>query len=201
MNSADISAATAWLGRAKERQRRILSTRLSPHGTAKDLFRQIRKHLLEAHDSEHLKTPRHEIFNLVKLTPKTDDEVAITGGEKDFSRTLQKPHFTRADGAMFDFVITLRELKNGEVELLAYDYELRFPPVDRDVSSGLGLFPIFLRFDLNLPGHDNDQDAMRCHLHPGADDILVPAPLLGPLEALDLLVYEIRPRNSERRRT
>ena len=200
MNSAGTAGSTPWQGRAKERQRRILSTGLRWEGTAKDLFRQIRKHLLDASASEHIKTPPHEILRLIKLTPKTDEEIAITGGEKDFGRTFQRPHFKRADGAGFDFVITLREKKGGTIELLAYDYELRFPPAAIEASTDTRLLPTFLRFDLNLPGHDNEHDALRCHLHPGADDILVPAPLLGPLEMLDLFLYEIAPRDPERRR-
>jgi hypothetical protein len=50
----------------------------------------------------------------------------------------------------------------------------------------------FLRFDLNLPEHENQQRELRCHLHPGSDDVLVPAPMMSPLEVLDLFTHEAR---------
>lgn len=50
----------------------------------------------------------------------------------------------------------------------------------------------FLRFDLNLPDHRNEARELRCHLHPGSDDILIPAPLLTPAEMLTLFIDGIR---------
>jgi hypothetical protein len=48
-------------------------------------------------------------------------------------------------------------------EILGFDFEIRFPesvPIE------------FFRFDLNLPGHDNQTDGLRFHLHPGSAHIL-----------------------------
>ena len=50
----------------------------------------------------------------------------------------------------------------------------------------------FLRFDLNLPEHRNEYRELRCHLHPGSDDIIVPAPKLSPIEMLTLLTDGLR---------
>ena len=101
--------------------------------------------------------------------------MCIVGGEKNQSRDPSLPHLRRDDDAWFDFSIGVRE-GDKQLELLAYDFEIRFSP-------GMGV--PFLRFDLNPPGHSNE---MRCHLHPGSDDILVPAPLMSPLEILELFV-------------
>jgi hypothetical protein len=106
----------------------------------------------------------------------------IFGGVKNQGRDESLPHFKRDDGAWFDFSITVREA-GGLVELLAYDFEIRLAP-------GMGLS--FLRFDLNLPEHKNQRRELRCHLHPGSDDLLVPAPLMSPPELCALFVYGAR---------
>jgi hypothetical protein len=78
-----------------------------------------------------------------------------------------------------------------DLELLAQDFEIRFP-------AGAGT--PFLRFDLNLPTHRNETRDMRCHLHPGSDDILAPAPLMSPLELLALFLDGMRwPQDRKRR--
>lgn len=66
---------------------------------------------------------------------------------------------------------------------MAYDFEIRLPPM-------MGV--PFLRFDYNLPDHRNEARELRCHLHPGCDDILLPAPLLSPLEMLTFFVEKLR---------
>jgi hypothetical protein len=80
----------------------------------------------------------------------------------------------------------------GRVELLAYDFEIRLAP---------GMGASFLRFDLNLPGHDNAKRELRCHLHPGSDELLVPAPLMSPSELCKLFVYGARFPTARRPRT
>lgn len=53
-------------------------------------------------------------------------------------------------------------------------------------------------FDLNMPGHQNSDKGMRCHLHPGHDDLQAPSALMTPVELLELFVYGLalpaRPR-------
>jgi hypothetical protein len=97
----------------------------------------------------------------------------------------------RDDDAWFDFTITVRK-RGQELELLAYDFEIRFPP---------GRGAPFLRFDLNLPGHRNADRELRMHMHPGSDDILVPAPLMSPKEVLAIFIDELRrPTNRDQPR-
>jgi hypothetical protein len=55
-----------------------------------------------------------------------------------------------------------------------------------------GMGAPFLRFDLNLPAHRNEQRELRCHLHPGSDDLLLPAPTMHSHELLWLFLNEIR---------
>jgi energy-coupling factor transporter ATP-binding protein EcfA2 len=65
-------------------------------------------------------------------------------------------------------------------EIIGFDFEIRFPePV-----------PIkFFRFDLNLPGHDNQTDGLRFHLHPSSEDFMVHSPPMSPLEILHMFLY------------
>jgi len=86
------------------------------------------------------------------------------------------------DGAWFDFLPTGRGTSRGDVEILAYSCEIRFPDY-------LTTFPRFVRYDLNPPGHANEAAEMRCHVHPGHDDLKMTAPFIEPLEILDLCVY------------
>lgn len=101
-------------------------------------------------------------------------------------------HLMRDDEAWFDFTITVRE-RAGGLELLAYNFEIRFP-------SAMG--SPFLRFDLNLPEHRNEDRELRSHLHPGSDDVHGPAPMMSPDELIALFVDGLRrPTNREKWRT
>jgi len=177
-------------------QDHALSRVLALPPRAKDLQRDLRNALLQARDNDKLATSPQEVFQLVTLLPELPDNVAgqlragglhanaycIAGGEKNQERDRVRRHFKRNDGAWFDFTITVRE-HGGQLELLAYDFEIRFP-------SGAGT--PFLRFDLNLPGHRNQDRDLRSHLHPGSDDVQVPTPLMTPIEVLALLIDGLR---------
>jgi hypothetical protein len=155
---------------------------------AKQLYGQLREELLSASNAGTIRDPPPEVFRrlqlLAELPPQILEELrtrslhhrayCIIGGEKNQARDRQIPHFQRRDGAWFDFSIVVRE-RDDHLELLAYDFELRFPP-------GMGV--PFLRYDLNFPQHDNAGRDLRCHLHAGSDDLLVPAPLMAPSELL-----------------
>ena len=117
--------------------------------------------------------------------------------EAYFKRTGDKPCLRRADGAWFVFSITVRSLTSKQIELFAYDFELCFPARDQ-AEAGL---PRFVRFDSNGPAHDNKDKGLRCHVHPGHDDLSAPAPLMSPVELLDLfltgeLMVPERPRRA-----
>ena len=172
---------------------------------ARVFHRYLRNSLVKASNLGTLLTSPNEIHQLVKLLPEPPRQITaqlrehglhqgafcIVAGEKNQERKRSVPHLTRSDDAWFDFSIVVRE-DDEQLELLAYDFEIRFPP---------GMGAPFLRFDLNLPGHSNEERELRCHLHPGSDDFLVPAPLMSPTELLALFVDGSRlPANREKRR-
>jgi hypothetical protein len=165
--------------------------------TEDELLRALRKMLHEASDEQVLANKPHEVFSYLKKTEPPPDArpirgaVAIVGGEKNQHRSRDRKHFLRDDGAWFDFTITVARSPRGPRELLAYDFELRFPGPQP---------PAWIRLDLNLPGHDNDEDGLRSHLHPGNDDLQAPSPLLSPLEILDLFLHGLRGRKKPRQR-
>lgn len=154
------------------------------------LEREIRSHLVSACDNGILAMKPHEIFTKLKLSDSPLDPgpeyKGIYGGEKDLKRTGELPCFRRQDGAWFTFTITVRARRGQALELYAYDFELCFPERS-DQEAGL---PRFVRFDLNQPGHDNESKGLRCHMHPGHDDLIAPAPLMSPLEILDLFLSD-----------
>ena len=165
------------------------------------LLREIRDHLVSACDDGLLAMKPHDVFARLKLKGSPLGEqpeyMGIYGGDKDLKRTGQRPRFLRRDGAWFVFTITIRKRDAEALELYAYDFELCFPKRD-DLPAPL---PRFVRFDLNQPGHDNQTKGLRCHTHPGHDDLMAPAPLMSPIELLDLflndaLVLPERPRKA-----
>ncbi|MCB9762425.1 MAG: hypothetical protein H6739_21690 [Alphaproteobacteria bacterium] len=117
---------------------------------------------------------------------------SIAVGEvRNFHRQPHLPHFTRRDGAWFDFQILVRE-RRGELTIVAYDYELRLDPkLDPPEEAPAHVGPAFVRFDYNPPWHDNAADGMRAHLHLGSDDdgVVVPTPVLSPYEVLDRFLH------------
>lgn len=164
------------------------------------LVREMRDHLVNASDEGLLETPAHDIFKLLKESASPIDRRpeyrGIYGGEKDLKRTGERPHFRRRDGAWFFFTLTVRSRRGLPLQLIAYDFELCFPPSAPDAER----LPRFVRFDLNQPGHDNESIGLRSHVHPGHDDLSAPAPLMSPMELLDLVVAGLpvpeRPRKA-----
>ncbi|WP_199333960.1 MULTISPECIES: hypothetical protein [Nostocaceae] len=158
--------------------------------SAKVLRSEIFQCLTKAYNNGLLKTKLHEIQKLLKITPSTQGIIEITGGERNFKRIKEIPHFEKTDGSWFDFAITVSE-NYKPAEIIAFDFEIRFVE-NKPIK--------FLRFDLNLPGHDNQERGIRFHLHPSSDDLMVPSPPMSPLEILNLFLYGLkipeRPRNS-----
>jgi hypothetical protein len=171
---------------------------------AKVLHRELRNTLLRASNTGKLLTAPSEIGRLVQLLPEPPRQLAedlrqrdlqegafcIVGGEKNQHRDRAIAHLVRSDGAWFDFSITVREV-GQRLELLAYDFEVRLPP---------GMGTPFLRFDLNLPAHRNEERELRSHVHLGCEDIFGPALLMSPLELLELFLEGLRwPADRKRR--
>lgn len=187
-------------------QDHALARTLKLPSRAKELLLDLRKRLIRASETGTLHTPLSEIFQRVQLLDEPPPMVAdqlrarsllenaycIVGGEKNQDRDRGVAHLVRNDEAWFDFAITVRE-HDGKLDLLAYDFEIRFP-------SAMG--SPFLRFDLNLPEHRNEDRELRSHLHPGSDDVQVPAPLMSPTELIVLFIDGLRrPTNREKWRS
>jgi hypothetical protein len=172
------------LNRGKELQKRIFAKPPFLLSSApRTLFDAVRRHLTKATTDGRLTDSLSHIMQHVRLATNRDG-FTIYGARLEranFARSRELPHFTRSDGAWFDFLITGRCVR-ADVEILAYSCELRFP-------SMLTGFPRFVRYDLNLPGHANEESGLRCHSHPGHDDIQAAAPFFEPLDILDLCVY------------
>ncbi|MEM9540502.1 MAG: hypothetical protein AAGA60_13500 [Cyanobacteria bacterium P01_E01_bin.42] len=167
----------------------------------KRLYTQILKDLIAAENARKLKTKQHEIRALLKFKkaePKHIEQygsgtMAILGGSKNLKRRkdiVQYPYFERVDGCWFDFSILLNSDRKP-VEILGFDFEIRFPE-----KYGV----TFLRFDLNPPKHRNEERGMRFHIHPGHEDLMIPSSPLSPLEILSLFLYGITPQSRSRTR-
>lgn len=158
---------------------------------AKTLYRQLLKILNDGYDAKILLTSQADIRKFLKLTDSNlqSNESEIVGGSRNFKRLKDLPHFERRDGCWFDFALILRQ-NNKSAEVVGFNFEIRFPesvPVK------------FLRFDLNLPDHNNEDHGMRFHIHPGNDDFMINAPPMSPVEILHLFLYGLvipeKPRN------
>jgi hypothetical protein len=172
--------------------------------SAKALRGDLLRTLIKASNAKKITTPPQDIQAYLQLHPEPPprvlkelramdlhrDAFCITGGEKNQDRVESLAHFKRDDGAWFDFSIVVRQT-GGRIDLLAYDFEIRLAPL---------MGAPFLRFDLNLPDHRNEGRDLRCHLHPGSDEILVPAPLMSPSELLTLFIEGARLSTDRERR-
>jgi hypothetical protein len=160
--------------------------RTGRNASGKQLYRDILSYLLKASDLRLLLEPPEVIRkHLLRMGPDAGGyfDIAI-GTVRNFNRTKDLPHFTRPDGGWFDFQLQVKE-GDGRADIIAYDFELRLP-------AGCGFD--FLRYDLNPPGHENQDDGLRSHLHLNADDdgLAVPAPVMSPFEILDLFLHGLR---------
>lgn len=166
-------------------QTRILPDLILDQQTPKQILADLQRHLIRASEDGWLTSSMADIKKYLRLddASKNSREFTIYGARLEranFNRSPDLPHFTRADGVEFDFLIAGRNTSRTSVELLAYDCELRFPDT-RPVR--------FVRFDLNPPGHANELPGLRCHVHPGHDDLQAAAPLMHPLDIIDLCLY------------
>ena len=131
---------------------------------ARKLRKQLVGALARAFDEDVLVNPLHDIERLVKTSTSHGNHLIVGGrepttGGANFRRDPSLPHFRRADGAWFDFAITLTE--SSPRLIVAYNFELRYG-LDDDR---------FMRLDLNPSGHANaDSESGRSHIHASTDD-------------------------------
>jgi hypothetical protein len=174
-----LNGKSSWLEYSHQIQNRSLDAVCLKLGTSTQLRTKILSILSCAHNDGILANKINEIHALLKLTLKSNDLMEITGGSRNFKRRREIPHFSRCDDCWFDFSILVREERKHS-EIIGFDFEMRFPE---------RMTVPFIRFDLNLPDHDNQADGLRFHVHPGNDDFQIHSPAMNPLEILHLFLY------------
>ena len=157
------------------------------------MLNEIRAYLEEAFNEKLIREPPHEVRGIVLMSPPTPDEsdrsvkyVQISVGKgRNFKSREGLPRLTRADGAWFDFGITLR-LSGSEAELFAYAFALR-------MAEGAPVKQV--RIDLNGRGHANEALGLRSHVHLNVDDegFAIPSPVMTPIEVLDIILFSLIP--------
>jgi hypothetical protein len=187
----NLSSKSDWEKICYKVQERLLIAPLEVN-SAKSLWSELLKCLIAACDDGFLQTKNHDLRSLLKMKEDNKNKgwILITGGIKNQKRSKDIPHFERFDGCWFDFAITVDENCNP-AQIIAFNFEIRF--VD---DNPIG----FLRFDLNPPGHNNEERGIRFHIHLSSDDLKVHSPPMSPLEILHLFLYDLkmpkRPRGS-----
>lgn len=176
-------------------QERSLSNTYLEVKNATYLWAEILKCLTTASDEKILSAKQDEIRKLLKkgassqISKKGYSE--IMGGGKNFNRTQDIPHFKLHNGCWFDFAITIDETVSP-AQIIGFDFEIRFPKREGEIAVP------FLRIDLNLPDHNNDERNIRFHLHPSNDDIMIHSPPMSPLEILHMFLYGMNIRDKPR---
>lgn len=164
-----------------------------PAQSAGDYFeRYIRRRVYQAFQEERLAVGLYEISQHVRMVKSQDAlEVTVAGGRKNFQRCEELVDLRMLDGGWICFAATLRMSSEG-LKIVAYNFERVF---------GSDAVPPWVRFDLNLPGHENEATGLRSHMHPGNDDVQLPAPIFAPHELLDTLLTTLGPREGRSPRT
>ena len=122
---------------------------------------------------------------------RVTDAFDLVGGRRNFDRDPALADLRTPDGGWITFSAVLRPNRET-LEILAYTFERVF----RSDAQ-----PRFVRFDYNVPDHDNDKRGLRSHVHPGNDDMQLPSPILAPHELIELLLGEMGPAADRAPRT
>lgn len=128
-----------------------------------------------------LKNDQEEVSNnLHALLKQKEDRSYIyiaLGPQTD--KGPSNSHYNFDTGARLSFGITLlRDRRKSR--LVAYRFHYVFKE---------GHSPAFIRFDLNPSGERPALEESRCHLHPGSNEVRLPARVLSPLEVLDRVFF------------
>lgn len=186
----NLSSKSDWEQICEDVQERLLEKTDLTVKSANFLRSEIFQCLTTASNDGLLNTKLNVIYKLLKITKPTKGIIEITGGQRNFTRLKEIPHFERFDGCWFDFAILVDE-NIKPAKIIGFNFEIRF--LEDNPTK-------FLRFDLNLPEHNNEDKGKRFHLHPGNDDLMVHASPMSPLEILHLFLYDLkmpeRPRGS-----
>lgn len=190
-----LSDKNNWQTICAEIQERSLGNTYLEVKNATSLWAAILKCLTTASDEKILKAKQDEIRKLLKKGASSQINkkgyAEIMGGGKNFNRIQDIPHFKLHNGCWFDFAITIDETVSP-AQIIGFDFEIRFPQREGEIAVP------FLRIDLNLPDHNNDERNIRFHLHPSNDDIMIHSPPMSPLEILHMFLYGMNIRDKPR---
>ena len=190
-----MSDKNNWQTICAEIQERSLGNTYLEVKNATSLWAAILKCLTTASDEKILKAKQDEIRKLLKKGASSQINkkgyAEIMGGGKNFNRIQDIPHFKLHNGCWFDFAITIDETVSP-AQIIGFDFEIRFPQREGEIAVP------FLRIDLNLPDHNNDERNIRFHLHPSNDDIMIHSPPMSPLEILHMFLYGMNIRDKPR---
>ncbi|WP_223805738.1 hypothetical protein [Pseudanabaena sp. UWO310] len=190
-----LKGKNSWEKICKEIQERSLNQTLLEIESAEKLRKQIFKCLNDASNEKILSTNLSELHQLLKISNGKQGYYEITGGGKDSKRNFKRnpdiPHFKLNNGRWFDFAITIDETIRP-AQIIGFDFEIRFPKREGEIVAS------FLRIDLNLPDHRNDERDLRFHLHPNNGDIMIHSPPMSPLEILHMFLYGMNIREKPR---
>jgi len=143
------------------------------------VFSRLRAYLWE---QSQLSGIPSNVYSALKHAPQHGGEVLISLGPT-FVRGPSDPPFVLASGARLSFALTLRD-SGSHSSVVAYSFRY-YLPTDR--------WPEFLRFDLNRENHPDPLAEPRCHLHPGLNEVRLPAPVLDPFAVLDRIFFVVEP--------
>lgn len=176
-----------------EQAARAVLTRKGKDAKPSRMLNEIWAYLEEAFNQKLILEPPHLIRGIVLMSERKQDEVdhsveyvqISVGKKRNFKSRDGLPRLTRADGAWFDFGITLR-LTGSEAELFAYAFALR-------MAEGAPVKQV--RIDLNGRGHANEALGLRSHVHLNVDDegFAIPSPVMTPTEVLDIILFSLIP--------
>lgn len=194
MTEVSESAATTRLTAAQRRTEAAAAavlTRRGSDGKPSRILSEIRGYLEEAYNQKLIKESPNAVLGLVQMSEPIPDKVKknvhrviiFCGKKANFKNVDGTPRLTRFDGAWFDFRLTL-EVQGNTTELIAFAFALRLPD-NPDVWQ--------VRFDLNGPGHANENLGLRSHSHLNVDDegFSVPSPIMSPIELLDVFLFSL----------
>ena len=157
--------------RAKALDARVLALR--PLLAMDNLGGGLRKALLKASDDRAIVNPPQDVLRLLKCT--NDRTAIVVNGASEHD-----PFVRASDTAKFNFGITIALGPGGSIEVVAYRFH---------VTYASGCSPPYVRMDLARVAHQDPLREVRAHVHPGADDLRIPMPLMHPMELLDFVIY------------
>ncbi len=144
-----------------------------------NLFVSIRTALVAASDEGILRTGPGDIYKWLRKDGGDGEVLLVNGGEGFDKGQPAGEFFLFKDGARLSFSLAV-DYRTRPPRLMSYRFFLRLP------SGGQ---PAFVRLDLNPGLKESALVEPRSHIHPGHDDVRLPAPVMSPLEILGTLLF------------